>query len=229
MDFGTTSTPTILSNGCTASLLTTGRHVITAAHCTDFDQNGTPDFGSAAMVFDMPNQNYVLPVATAGTSVPGAWPQTGGDVAVIELPVIAPFPAERFEIYRGTDEDGQRYVQVGYGNTGTGATGSLPSYSGAVKRIGHNEFVANGDLLYADFDDGLFTNDTLGDGLGLGLSETTGAQGTPAVPHSWRARSSPASIRSRWRASGATTCGMTLAIRTAGRGSRVSPLSSMAC
>ena len=82
----------------------------------------------------------------------------------------APFDAEEYGLYAGTDEVGQTFTIIGYGLSGTGATG--PTIASGTKRMAMNEVaqtVGGGLQLRADFDDGV--TDVLGDGLGLGAAE----------------------------------------------------------
>lgn len=191
IDLGNSSTATSLQANGTGALLWTGRHILTAGHIPDSNDDGTPDVQNLQVVFEMADRNYVIPAGLAVSNIdtPIAYNGTassGGDLSIIELPVIAPFAAERYGIYRGTDEVGQLYTNVGYGYTGTGAGGEVAGSIG-VKRIGHNEFgglqtPANGDILEADFDDGTIGNDVLGDTLGLGNGETATAAGDSGSP-----------------------------------------------
>ena len=134
IDFSLTSDAMTISSGCTGSLLTTGRHILTAAHCVT-DGSGVRNVNNVAIVFEMPDKNYVIPVDLTLANVLDVHPDwngstgDGADIAIIQLPVIAPFPAERYDIYRRTDELGALYVQAGYGRTGVGSLGTDPSGS----------------------------------------------------------------------------------------------------
>src|SRR5262245_11727752 len=44
----------LLSVGCTGSLLSTGQHILTAAHCVDSNGDGRPDVTSVTVRFDLP-------------------------------------------------------------------------------------------------------------------------------------------------------------------------------
>ena len=119
-------------------------------------------------------------------------------MAVITLPVIAPaggtgVGADRYPLYRNTDEVGQPITVVGYGTVGTGTTGETPNtnntkgivqnrYDGVGERLG---FAAGTSLLY-DFDNGSPANDAFGRVFGvndLGVTgEGTGSAGDSGGP-----------------------------------------------
>lgn len=139
---------------CTGALLPTGRHVLTAAHCPDGNLDGIEDTETMTVTFDLPGGPITM-TSTSITDHPnwnGKW-NSGWDFAVLELPAIAPVRAERYDIYRSSDEVGKVFTVVGYGATGTGRTGHDGSYG--VKRLGSNRFDrADGATarLFFDFD-----------------------------------------------------------------------------
>jgi hypothetical protein len=197
LDFTNASTATTLNADFSGVLLYDGRHILTTAQAFDRDQDGVidDDLESFQVVFEMNKQHYVMSVEVNATNVvlaPG-WiddddddtVEDGADLAIVRLPVIAPFPAERYNIFRVPEEDenqtpeiGSLFTLVGYGETGTGDSGSLPNSKG-IKRIGNNEVdeideEANGDLLQ------VFFNNPPG---GVNRSEAVGAfadRGAPA-------------------------------------------------
>ncbi|MGQ9575477.1 MAG: hypothetical protein ACUVUC_09175 [Thermoguttaceae bacterium] len=169
------------------TLLTTGLHILTAAHVVS-DAAGNPmPPSSVSVTFHLPlpmgdvtigasqifvNPNYVPAVAQ------------GGDIAIIVLSAPAPAEAERFDVYRTPDELGRVVDMYGYGNSGTGDTGSVLPFG--VKRQGENRYEAMAtlldptyawgtDLIAFDFDNGLAENDAFGRLFGmpdLGLGRT---------------------------------------------------------
>jgi hypothetical protein len=129
------------------------------------------------------------------------------DLALVWLSQDAPVTAQRFGIYRQSNEVGQTMTLVGYGTPGLGSTGSLQNFNEAPVRLkAQNQFDTDvaplarffgesgtwdtnkGKQLVADFDNGLSQNDALGaligkTGLGLGTLEgliSKGDSGGPA-------------------------------------------------
>jgi secreted trypsin-like serine protease len=74
---------------CTGTLLTTGRHILTAAHCLD-------GLSNIDVVFEMPpdpSADVVQNVPSSGFMVHPNWNgnlQDGSDIAILELPNAAP-------------------------------------------------------------------------------------------------------------------------------------------
>jgi secreted trypsin-like serine protease len=186
--------------GCSGSLLPSGRHILTAAHCL------TDDFGlnitnAATAFFNLPTGRFGI--NTANIFIYPDWDgfadfdSFGGDIAILELASAAPEAAQRYDIYRNTDEIGQVNVKVGYGLSGQGNQGFNPSnFPFGVKRSGQNVYEVLGEdldpgilpnafLLY-DFDNGLPQNNAFGfvgiPDLGLGLQEVSAAPGDSGGP-----------------------------------------------
>jgi hypothetical protein len=177
-------------NGGTGSLLSSGRHILTAAHVVDvanidLNADGKADVGNGivdsqrfAVQFDTASGPIVI-TSTAAT-VHRSWNgniNNGFDLAVLELPVLAPVAADRYDLYRTTDELGKEFTVVGYGASGTGATGHDGRYG--VKRRGQNVFddAQGGGRLVFDFDPFLLL------GGGLGDRESNTAPGDSGGPN----------------------------------------------
>lgn len=185
----------------TGVLLYDGRAVLTAAHL--FTSNGN----SATVHFETSTGKQ--DVASSRVLIDPAYDAANSstDLALVWLSGSAPLAADRYQLYRSSDEIGQTMTLVGYGRPGTGSAGAMPNYSGdPIRQKASNVVDADmsalkyqfgpgmgwtplpGSQLAADFDDGTLAHDALGQLLGLhqtglGQSEgiiTSGDSGGPA-------------------------------------------------
>jgi len=173
---------------CTGALLQDGLHILTAAHCFDTNDstpNLNPDPSQLSIVFDLPSGQQTVAVAQIFVhSGYTAGDDDDNDLAIVRLAQSAPNEAERYELYTETNEVGKTFTRVGYGVSGTGATGELKDEEESIKRFGSNTYDALGDIytqvastlpgeplkpnnspglqLAYDFDNNTVTNDALG-------------------------------------------------------------------
>ncbi|MFP4574210.1 MAG: trypsin-like serine protease [Coleofasciculus sp.] len=147
------------SISCSGSLLSGGLHILTAAHCLT-DNEGIPirnvlDNSSAVFNIEQGSPSIRLPIAISDFFIHPNWSGTGGggegfvrgnDIAVLQLAEPAPAFIEQYDLYRNTDEVGQIFTKVGYGNIGLGNTGYIPNSIDGRKRFGQNRFDALVDL-----------------------------------------------------------------------------------
>ena len=185
----------------TGVLLFDGKAVLTAAHL--FSGNT----GAANVIFE--TRRGVQSIASSQVVINPDYSSVNNnsDMALVWLSQDAPVAAERFGIYRASNEVGQTFTMVGYGTPGSGSSGTISNFNEAPVRVkANNQFdtdiapldrffsesgqweANNGKQLAADFDNGLSQNDALGgllgiNGLGLGSSEgliSKGDSGGPA-------------------------------------------------
>jgi len=134
---------------CTGSLLGTGRHVLTAAHCVT-NGGGVLDANSATTTFHTSGGNFSYGVNDF--TVHDDWQGDifeGNDIAILTLNAEVDASVQRYDIYRGTDEVGQIVEKAGYGRTGEGATGD--TVGSGTKHVGFNFYDALGDVVLGDF------------------------------------------------------------------------------
>ncbi|MCQ9425605.1 trypsin-like serine protease [Pseudomonas sp. LJDD11] len=185
----------------TGVLLYGGQAILTAAHLfKPGNSQSTVTFETSAGTKSMSSSKVtILPGYDAAN--------LNNDMAIVWLNGHAPVSAERYDIYRNTDEIGQAMTIIGYGKPGTGAAGMSSSYSSApIRQKAMNTFDADaaalkakaggylpfspkaGTQLIADFDNGSSNQDALGRFLnlkhtGLGQNEgmlSSGDSGGPA-------------------------------------------------
>lgn len=183
----------------TGALLFDGRAVLTAAHLV------AGAVGAVNVSFDTPagtqtwvgtktlvNPNYVALGSNA-------------DLAIVWLASAPSVAANRYDLYRNSDEIGQTFTMVGYGQLGAGSTGATTLNTSNLRLKAQNTFDADaatlksamgslmtwspqpGTQLVADFDSGTRANDALGrladlNNLGLGLDEGLIAHGDSGGP-----------------------------------------------
>ena len=179
--------------GGTGALLHSRRHILTAAHLFPsgfgatqvlFQNSTTSELRSvpASRVFIHPNFN-----GNVGQ---------GFDIAIVELASDAPGFAQSYTLQRTGNEIGIAGEKVGYGQTGTGTSGSTPGTFG-TRRDGLNRYdaLAPQELfagppdtaLAYDFDSGSPANDAFGfffglPHLGYGADEVSAAPGDSGGP-----------------------------------------------
>jgi hypothetical protein len=129
---------------CTGSLLWTGRHVLTAAHCLT-DGSGNQTVQAVNFFIDDPDGTIVR--TTTAIDLHPNWDGNifnGHDVAVLTL--NAPVNDSDVPLYNVNRTVGNEFgvptVKVGYGQAGDGPTGS--SLVSGTKRIGLNEWEDDG-------------------------------------------------------------------------------------
>ncbi|ADR34769.1 Na-Ca exchanger/integrin-beta4 [Sulfuricurvum kujiense DSM 16994] len=184
----------------TGVLLYDGRAVLTAAHL--FDNINT---SSATVYFETVGTSSTL-VSDTILIHPGYDARNENyDLALIWLS-SAPTDAERYTLYRQSDEISQTFTAVGYGRHGSGEAGVDEIYNVAPLRLkAQNKFdvdgadlkfnlgsimgwaPVNGVQLMADFDDGTIQHDALGELMGrwdrgIGIYEGLIAPGDSGGP-----------------------------------------------
>lgn len=182
---------------CTGSLLGSGMHILTAAHCVT-NNVGVIDALSANISFFGDSGTYTIGVS--GIFLDPVWGlsmgdlASGADIALLTLNAMAPIEIARYGLYTGFDEVGQTFTRIGYGIGGTGAGTSGGS---GTKRLGMNEYDTAGtaffggissNVLMYDFDNGNPANDAWGilgipDAVGLGGLEAAAAPGDSGGPN----------------------------------------------
>ncbi|MCS3472606.1 secreted trypsin-like serine protease [Pseudomonas sp. JUb42] len=185
----------------TGVLLYDGQAVLTAAHLFSHGSSLT------TVLFQTTAGSQSLTTSDVAVLSSYDATNTNNDLAIVWLNGHAPLAANRYDLYRSSDEIGQAMTLVGYGEPGTGTSGVLTSYAAApIRQKAVNTFDADasdlkaklgsimswtpktGTQLVADFDNGATAQDALGrligkSGLGLGSSEgmiTPGDSGGPA-------------------------------------------------
>jgi len=159
-----------LSDGSYGSgaLMFGGNYILTAAHVVTNSAGqklpGTIKFyPNSSNVFSLPISFTAADVSIVNGYVPNGSSIVPNDVAVINITGKAPSGIAGYELYRSSNEIGQSFTMVGFGQTGNGTNGA-DSSTGGIKRIGINTFEATGadvnqpalfkDLVF-DFDNGI--------------------------------------------------------------------------
>lgn len=195
--------------GCSGSLMSTGIHVLAAAHCVT-DSNGVVNVVSGTVTFRGDVGDYTIGFDKSGVVVHSSWNGDvikGNDVAVIQLLGLAPVEITRYDIDRDTSNDLKANNEKdGFGISGFGAIGAdRTTYPFGTARNGVNlyddyadtmlkalrlkpgkQFVPGSQLQY-DFDNGKSANDAFGyffnnHHLGLGNNEVGSAPGDSGGP-----------------------------------------------
>lgn len=186
----------------TGTLLYDGKAILTVAHLF----NGVSKTSSASIYFETASGKQT--VTSSSFSVYPSYDSvnSNNDLALVWLLEDAPSKAERYTLYRDSDEINQLFTMVGYGTPGYGTIGQIDNYSGAyVRLMTQNRFDADastlkaslgstmgwnpavGTQIMADFDDGLAIHDAFGTFLdkvdkGVGVFEGIIAQGDSGGP-----------------------------------------------
>ncbi|HYO80075.1 MAG TPA: trypsin-like serine protease [Bryobacteraceae bacterium] len=183
---------------CSGSLLGSGMHILTAAHCVT-DAAGVINAFSSTITFasGMGDES----IGISGYLIHPDWTgdfRAGADLAVLTLARQASARINRYDVFSGANEVGLAIDLAGYGGTGTGATG-FAGFDG-VRRRGRNRldatladvrgrltgFTAGATVLLTDFDDGSAAHDALGffgiEDRGLGLDEVIPGPGDSGSP-----------------------------------------------
>lgn len=183
----------------TGILLYDGQAVLTAAHLVKGQT-------SASVLFETAAGSQTI-ASTRLLAHSGYDSSSNNDLAIVWLSRPAPLAADRYQLYRDTDEIGKTMTLVGYGVPGTGSSGTISNPGSDPLRLkASNRADADigsvkdalgaqmgwqplyGTQLVADFDDGSSSRDALGrlaylPDLGLYLDEgfiSPGDSGGPA-------------------------------------------------
>ncbi|MBQ4203156.1 MAG: trypsin-like serine protease, partial [Thermoguttaceae bacterium] len=186
----------------TGSLLTSRRHVLTAAHvvCNDAGVPVDPSEELVYVTFETKSGTVYIRVSEiyVHPTYAGDPSDNQVDLAVLVLESAAPSSLRGYDLYTGSSEVGQTVTFVGYGTYGDvmDTDEEIANRGIGVKHEGQNVYeltgadfdnAGNPNTLIYDFDDGSYANDYLGNyygvrNLGLGLNEAITAPGDSGSP-----------------------------------------------
>ncbi len=133
-----------------------GHHILTAAHVlgdlleVDFHMPREGTNGVNIKIFpdkqnQIPHPRYKADALSALNDIGIILLADQDDLSPNRL-LVAPYRAQQYELYEGSNEVGKEFTLVGYGRTGVGETGSEEG-SGGTKRQGQNRFDGDGTAL----------------------------------------------------------------------------------
>jgi secreted trypsin-like serine protease len=135
---------------CSGSLLNTGMHFLTAAHCIlGATGPATVSFSNGLQQFDYSSVSMVANPGFNSANYFG-----GNDIAIITLNQVVDSSIARLSLYSGSGEVGSVATVIGYGREGVGTSGGVGGSFG-VRRQGQNtvdEIIGNNNILFFDFD-----------------------------------------------------------------------------
>ena len=181
----------------TGTLLWNGRAVLTAAHVVSGHPSGIDiSLNTVGGKKVLRSESWLVHPDYDAVNV-------NQDLALIWLNESAPAEIERYELYRETNEIGQKFTLAGSGMIGSGDTGATEENTATLILKATNTFDLTGesldqdnhvsltwaprDVLFADFDSGLTRNDVFGrliniKDLGTGQTEGFIAPGDSGGP-----------------------------------------------
>jgi len=188
----------------TGVLLYSGLAVLTAAHILPTDSAAT----DTAITVRFETTAGISSLTSVSFSILDGYDSENSnrDLVLVWLPVAAPVEADRYPLYRNTDEVDQIATLVGYGTSGTGDSGISETETLAIERfMALNQFDGDAQslkdamglrmgwdpdgetILVADFDNGFSSQDALGlfagsEDLGVGVNEGMIAPGDSGGP-----------------------------------------------
>ncbi|MCK4275959.1 MAG: trypsin-like serine protease, partial [Phycisphaerae bacterium] len=119
------------------------RHVLTAGHVLDLDDDGVSDLDIADLTFILNSDSVPQYLSVSGFDLHPDFtgfnnPSVNDDLAILTLLDDIPPGVVHYPLWRSTLADAQTTRQVGYGKSGDGVNGFTIDPSWTVKRIGTN-------------------------------------------------------------------------------------------
>ncbi len=175
------------------------RHILSAGHCVDLNDNGTNDIGTNVVIrFNINGSSSTIIGSSAVTAVAVHPDYTGflnpavnDDLIIITLNQDIPATIPITPIYTGVVAQGDLITMVGYGRTGFGNVGATMNGSSNIKRVGWNlaeQFFADDEgsgtleLFQYDFDGPTLGTNCFGGGTLGNDIESVVAQGDSGGP-----------------------------------------------
>ncbi|MBM3763229.1 MAG: S1 family peptidase [Acidobacteria bacterium] len=144
--------------GCSGSLLNTGIHFLTAAHCLlGASGDATVRFWNGSQTFEYKSTSLISHPDFESNNY-----FASNDIAIITLGQTVDSSINRLALYTGNGELNQVGTLIGRGGTGIGSNGDRTS--DGIRREGTNtiDAIINNRILFYDFDDGTTARSTLG-------------------------------------------------------------------